>query len=255
MLFRINGQSLHVNVPTWATLEARVRERFAKKQGFALATVNLDHLVKLRSDGAFMDAYLAQDFVVADGNPIVWMSRLAGRPVELIPGSEAILPLARIAAAQGVPVALVGSTEEVLTSAAAYLEREVRDLRVACCIAPPMGFDAGGAAAEDVLRDVAASGARMCFVAMGAPRQEIFAALGRRVAPEVGFASIGAGLDFFAGTQKRAPGWAQRFAVEWLWRALSSPKRLGPRYLKCLLILPGQVLRAGFLRFSGGRGA
>ncbi|WP_058247956.1 WecB/TagA/CpsF family glycosyltransferase [Tropicibacter naphthalenivorans] len=248
MQFRIKDQILKVNVPTWATLEARVRERLAQRKGFALATVNLDHLVKLRTDDAFLDAYLAQDFVVADGNPIVWMSRLAGRPVELIPGSEAILPLARIAAAQGVPVALVGSTEEVLTAATDYLETEVRDLRVACCISPPMGFDAGGKAAEDILRDVQASGARMCFVAMGAPRQEIFAALGRQIAPSVGFVSIGAGLDFFAGTQKRAPEWARKYAMEWLWRALSSPRRLGPRYLKCIAILPGQMLRAGLLR-------
>ena len=110
MEFRIEGQAVKVNVPTWAVLEARVRERLAQKKGFALATINLDHLVKMQSDAGFRMAYAAQDFVVADGNPIVWLSRLAGKPVSLIPGSEAILPLARIAAAQGVTVALVGAT-------------------------------------------------------------------------------------------------------------------------------------------------
>jgi N-acetylglucosaminyldiphosphoundecaprenol N-acetyl-beta-D-mannosaminyltransferase len=249
MEFRVEEQVISVNVPTWAVLEARVRERFAQHKGFALATINLDHLLKLRGSSAFRIAYARQDFVVADGNPIVWMSRLAGRPVSLVPGSEAILPLARIAAGQGVSVALLGATEPVLAAAKQYLEREVRDLRVVCCIAPPMGFEPSGPEAEDMLREVAGSGARLCFLALGAPRQERLAALGRRVTPEVGFASIGAGLDFFAGTQRRAPVWVRRIAMEWLWRALSAPGRLGPRYLKCLAILPGEMLRALLLRF------
>ena len=249
MFFLIEETRIDVNVPTRAVLEARVRERFAQRKGFALATINLDHLVKLKASPTFRAAYAAQDFVVADGHPIVWMSRLAGRPVSLVPGSEVILPLARIAADQGVTVALCGATLPVLEAARAYLEREIRDLRVVHCVAPPMGFDASSDAAADILRDVAASGARLCFLALGAPRQEMLALRGRALAPEVGFASIGAGLDFFAGTQKRAPKWVRQLAMEWLWRAFSAPSRLGPRYLKCLTILPGETLRALFLRW------
>ncbi|SMX26451.1 Putative N-acetylmannosaminyltransferase [Pelagimonas phthalicica] len=251
MQFEFNGRDIDVNVPNWAVLEARVTERLAQRKGFALATINLDHLVKLAESTEFQAAYAAQDFVCADGNPIVWLSHLAGRPVSLIPGSEAILPLARLAAKQGVGVALVGSTEPVLAAATAYLEREVRDIEIVCCIAPPMGFDPKGAEAEEILAKIADSGARMCFVAMGAPRQEEFAALGRRKTPEVGFVSIGAGLDFFAGTQKRAPQWARKLQIEWLWRMMSNPKRLAMRYLKCMLILPGHVIRALWLRFRG----
>ncbi|WP_299926900.1 WecB/TagA/CpsF family glycosyltransferase [uncultured Pelagimonas sp.] len=248
MEFQFDARKIDVNVPNWAVLEARVTERWAQRKGFALATINLDHLVKLGASADFRSAYAAQDFVCADGNPIVWMSHIAGRPVSLIPGSEAILPLAKMAAKQGVGVALIGSTDPVLKAASAYLEREVRDLEVVCCIAPPMGFDPAGDDAKAILERVADSGARLCFVAMGAPRQEVFAALGRKVAPEVGFVSIGAGLDFFAGTQKRAPDWAQRLQVEWLWRMMSDPKRLAGRYLKCAAILPGHMSRAVMLR-------
>ncbi|SMX31731.1 WecB/TagA/CpsF family glycosyltransferase [Maliponia aquimaris] len=253
MDFRIGDDTITVNVPTWAVLEARVRERFARRSGFALATINLDHVVKLRNSERFRAIYQAQDLVVADGNPIVWLSWLAGRPVALIPGSEAILPLSRIAAGQGVTVALFGSSAAVLEAAAEYLEREVRDLDVVCRIAPPMGFDPSGQQAESMLREIAASGARLCFVALGAPKQETFAATGRRIAPEVGFASIGAGLDFFAGTQKRAPMWMRRLALEWVWRMMSDPRRLALRYLKCGLILPELTIRALLLRFSERR--
>ena len=71
---------------------------------------------------------------------------------------------------------------------------------------------------------------------------------GREIAPGVIFASIGAGLDFLGGHQKRAPVWVQKIGMEWLWRALGSPLRLGPRYLRCLAILPGQILAARRLR-------
>ena len=249
MDFKVSGERVSVNVPTWAVLQARVTERLAQRQGFALATINLDHLVKLRQSPQFRRAYAAQDFVTADGNPIVWMSWLAKRPVELIPGSDALFPIARIAAKQGVSVALVGSTQPALAAAKSYLEREVRDLEVVATVAPPMGFDPTGAQADAIFEQIGASGAGLCFIALGAPKQEIFAAAGRRKLPHMGFASIGAGVDFLAGTQTRAPEWARRFAVEWLWRALSSPKRLLPRYVRCLAILPGQVFAAMLQRF------
>ncbi|PIE13127.1 MAG: glycosyltransferase [Rhodobacterales bacterium] len=235
-----------------AALLGRVRDRFETGEGFALATINLDHLVKLRGSDGFRADYAAQDFVVADGNPIVWLSRLAGDPVELVPGSDAVLPLARLAAECGVSVALIGSTEQSLAAAADALRARVPGLEIALCVAPPMGFDAASDAAAKLLRDVEVSGARLAFVALGAPKQEALAARGRALAPSVGFASIGAGLDFLAGTQTRAPKWVQAIAMEWLWRALSSPARLGPRYLKCLAILPGHGLRALRARLQKG---
>lgn len=250
MLFSFEDQPIQVNVPDWYALADHVVARMERRQGFALATLNLDHLVKLREASAFRDAYAAQDFITADGNPIVWMSRLAGRPVKLIPGSDMIIPLARMASKVGVSVALFGSSEAVLAEAKAHMEAELFGLNVVCCIAPPMGFDPAGPEAEAMLKQIEASGAGLCFVALGAPKQEIFAALGRRVAPGVGFASIGAGLDFFAGSQRRAPDWVQRVAMEWLWRMLSDPKRMTKRYLKCMAILPRQLTRAAVLRLG-----
>lgn len=235
-------------MPNSASLLAEVRRRFRSGEGFALATVNLDHLVKLRRDGDFAAAYAAQDLVCADGNPIVWLSRLARRPVSLVPGSELIVPLAQLAAREGVSVALVGSTDDALAAASAALVDRVPGLTVATTIAPPMGFDPSADQARAVLGTLAASGARLTFVALGAPKQEVFAALGREVTPQMGFASIGAGLDFLAGRQTRAPEWVQAIAMEWLWRMLGNPRRLARRYLDCAMILPDEARRALRLR-------
>lgn len=249
---RFWGESFDVtvNVPDWVALERHVSSRLRAGDGFSLATVNLDHLVKLREDARFRDAYAEQDLIVADGNPIVWMSKLAGRPVSLIPGSDAILPLVRIAAAHRKTLALVGSTEDTLAAARAYLEREVPGTRVVAAIAPPMGFDPVGTSADAILDELGASGAEIALLALGAPKQELFAAYGRGRLEHVGFISIGAGLDFLSGAQRRAPGWVRAIAMEWLWRALSQPTRLIPRYAKCLAILPVEVAHALKLRLG-----
>lgn len=220
-----------------------VRRRFEAQDGFALATINLDHVTKLESDQSFRDAYAAQDLVVADGNPIVWLSKLAGTPVDLLPGSELVEPLAQLAAKQGVSVALVGSSQASLRGASDALQTVAPGLSIVLRHAPEFGFDPQGASAREILKEIDASGAQLVFIALGAPKQEMFAALGRELAPNAGFASIGAGLDFLSGTQVRAPRWVRGLAMEWFWRMMSNPKRMFKRYALCALCLPGLAMR------------
>ena len=242
--FQVGPDTVRVNMPDRATLVAQVAARLAARQGFAIATLNLDHLVKLARDPAFRAAYAAQDMVTADGNPIVWLSRLARRPVALVPGADLVLPLAQLAARAGRGVALVGSTQDSLDAAAAWLTTHVPGLRISALIAPPMGFDPAGPAADAILAQVEVTDTGLCLIAMGAPRQEVLAARGRALTPGIGFASVGAGLDFLSGSQRRAPAWVRRMALEWLWRALSDPARLTRRYALCAVVLPGHAWRS-----------
>ncbi|WP_111733163.1 WecB/TagA/CpsF family glycosyltransferase [Roseovarius amoyensis] len=249
--FNIGDREIAVNIRDFDQLSAEIRRRFSARQGFALATINLDHLVKLRCDPAFAAAYAAHDLVVADGNPVVALSRLAGRPVALLPGADLVRPLCALAAGAGVPVALVGSDDDTLARAAGRLMAEMPGLDIAWCHAPPMGFDPESAAADAVLDELKSRNIGLCLLALGAPKQERLAARGKGQTPGVGFASIGAGLDFIAGRQRRAPLWMRRLALEWLWRALGDLRRLGPRYARCIAILPGLMLASLRLRLSG----
>jgi exopolysaccharide biosynthesis WecB/TagA/CpsF family protein len=242
--FAFRDQVIIVNRPTRAGLLADIRKKLEAREGFALATINLDHIVKMNASPAFTSSYAAQDMVVADGWPIVTLSRVARQPVELMPGSELIVPLCELAAETGCTVAFVGSANDTLEKAAETLMAQIPDLTVAYTHAPAMGFDPEGEAAARICADLHAQGIALCFLALGAPKQETLAARGRSLAPNTGFASIGAGLDFIAGHQRRAPRWVRKLKMEWLWRALSSPLRLGPRYLKCLAVLPGRMLEA-----------
>jgi N-acetylglucosaminyldiphosphoundecaprenol N-acetyl-beta-D-mannosaminyltransferase len=237
-----------VNMRDGQALLSGSAERMRAGEGFAVATLNLDHLVKLRDDPAFRDAYLRHEFVVADGNPVVWTSWLAGRPVRLAPGADLVVPFARLAAAHGLPVALVGATAGTLGRAARALEALAPGLEIVAEIAPPFPFDPDGPAGDAAIAALREAGARFVILALGAPRQERFAARCRRELPQAGLASIGAGLDFLAGAQRRAPAWIRVLALEWLWRMLSDPARLAARYGRCALLAPSLIAEALRLR-------
>ena len=245
MQFRFeDGATVTVNCKDETALLGKVREHLAAAKPFAIATLNVDHLQRLPEDAAFRHAYAAHDLICADGNPVVWLSKLAKKPVALVPGSDLVVPLMREAAAAGLPVALVGANDDSLTKAAARLRELVPGLDVALTHAPGFPFDPDGAEGAEIIEKLRASGARICLLAIGAPRQERFAIRARNALPATGFASIGAGLDFLSGHQQRAPKIMRQAKIEWLWRMMSNPKRLAGRYARGFTILPGHALQA-----------
>lgn len=233
------GFRIGVNMESRENLLASIESHLTARRGFSVATINLDHLVKLRGSDSFRRAYAAHTHVVADGNPIVWASQLSRRPVNLVPGCELLQPVCEQAARHGAPVALLGSTEETLASAGDRLRERIPGLQVAARISPSRSFEPEGPEADACIERIRRSGARVVFLALGAPKQEVFAARAQAALPDVGFLSIGAGLDFIAGSQKRAPKLMRRLALEWLWRAGSNPRRLAQRYARCAVLVPG----------------
>jgi N-acetylglucosaminyldiphosphoundecaprenol N-acetyl-beta-D-mannosaminyltransferase len=117
-------------------------------------------------------------------------------------------------------------------------------LEIVLSLAPPFGADLEGDVAthSDLLR---ASGARLVFVALGCPRQEIWMA-GVRDVPAC-FLGVGNAFEIHVGRRRRAPRWARSLCLEWLFRLVQEPRRLGPRYLstnlRFLLGLPGEIVR------------
>lgn len=241
-LARIDGHD--VNVATLAEAVEAAAGRAARREGFTLFTLNLDHLVKLRDDPAFARAYDNATFVTADGWPIAWLARRQGaRAVERATGADLVEPLCAQAARRGVPVHFFGSSEATLRKAAQALTARYPGLVIAGAEAPPMGFDPFSSAADAAADRIAASGAGLCFVAFGAPKQEIFSARMAARHPRIGFVCIGAALDFIAGEKARAPALFQRLGMEWAWRLMSEPRRLALRYARCAAVFADVALR------------
>lgn len=237
-----------VNTATAPALLNAINGQLDANQGFAVATLNLDHVVKLRARTDFIAAYRRHSHVVADGFPIAWLRRLAGAPVDVVTGADLVDPLMALAAKRGTPVGFVGSAQATLDAAATILEQRHPGLRVVARVAPSYGLDPAGAEAGAALAALSEAGVRLCLLSLGAPKQELLAVRGLSTVPGCGFASVGAALDFIAGHQRRAPRWMRRIGLEWLWRMLNDPRRLTPRYLACFAVLPSLVQQALRLR-------
>ncbi len=241
------SKRLRINLATMGeTVESLIRAA-QRGQGFSLFTLNLDHLVKLRRDGAFRAAYLRASFVTADGWPIVWLARRKGAVLERTTGADLVEPLCEQAAEKGISVYFFGSSDESLAAASNYLLQRYPALKIAGAVSPDYGFDPGSAQADAEIERINRSGAGLCFVALGAPKQELFADRACQQGGRTGYLCIGAALDFLAGQQVRAPRWMQKTGTEWLYRLLTNPRRLARRYAGSGLIFAEMAARH-FLR-------
>ncbi|MGQ0672238.1 MAG: WecB/TagA/CpsF family glycosyltransferase [Hyphomicrobium sp.] len=214
-------------------------------EGFAVFTLNLDHLVKLRREPRFRHAYRIARYITADGAPVARLARWQDTTIMRTTGADLVEPLSAAAAAKGLSVYLFGTSPEVLARAGRELaERTDFALDIAGSASPGRDFDPEGPEADAALERIAASGAKLCFVALGAPKQEVFAARAVEKGVKVGFVCIGAALDFLAGAQIRAPRMLRSNGLEWLWRLVTSPRRLATRYVRCAVVLADIVLLA-----------
>ena len=162
-------------------------------------TLNLDHVVKMRKDATFRGAYRRAGLITADGFPIVLACSLQGKRVSRVAGSDLIAPISAEAARSGKSIYLFGSSSQVLIKASRLLHERNAGLTIAGVFAPPQGFDPTSEDARRCIETIGNSGADLCFVALGAPKQELFADHGKSLLPNVSFVCIGAGLDFIAG--------------------------------------------------------
>ncbi|SNT61220.1 polymer biosynthesis protein, WecB/TagA/CpsF family [Streptosporangium subroseum] len=172
------------------------------------------------------------DLAVADGMPLVWAAKLLGTPVPgRITGADLIWSLSEAAAFYRYPVYLLGGPPGVAAQAACNLIGRYPGLVVAGVDAPTLGFEDVPESYARVRDDVIATGPRLVFVGLGFPKQDRLIAALREDLPGTWFVGCGSAIAFAAGTVQRAPVWAQRSGLEWLFRLLSEPGRLARRYL------------------------
>jgi N-acetylglucosaminyldiphosphoundecaprenol N-acetyl-beta-D-mannosaminyltransferase len=171
------------------------------------------------------------DLVTPDGQPVRWaLNWLAGAGLrDRVYGPDLTLRLCAAAAAERLPVFFYGSSREVLADLVGNLRRRFPDLVVAG--SEPSRFRTLDADEQrEMLARIAASGARICFVGLGCPRQEVFA-FECREPLSMPVVAVGAAFDYHAGRVDEPPGWVQRRGLQWLYRLVQDPRRLWRRYL------------------------
>ncbi len=171
------------------------------------------------------------DLLCPDGQPVRWMlnavhgAGLADR----VYGPFLTLRVCEAAAREGLGLFLFGGSAETLAALRAKLQRRFPSL-VISGDRPSRFRKATAAEVEDDAFAIRASGAKICLCGIGCPRQEVWAYEMRdRLAMPV--LAVGAAFDFLSGRVKMAPRWMQRIGLEWLFRLMVEPIRLGRRYL------------------------
>jgi len=190
--------------------------------------VNVDKLVKASHDPALRDIINDCALVNVDGMPVVWASRLLGKPLkERVAGVDLFEALMRRAAEQRWRVYLLGAREDVVSEVAATYRRKYPQLVVA---GYRNGYWNGEAEEAQVVAQVRDAHPDLLFVAISSPKKEQF--LGRYQAEmKVPFAmGVGGTFDVAIGRVKRAPRWMQKAGLEWFYRFLQEPRRMFRRY-------------------------
>jgi len=196
-----------------------------------VVTVNLDYLRIAQAEPAFRDAINQADLAVADGMPLVWASRLAGRPVpERVTGNALVEQCCRLAATTGKSIFLLGGRPGIAEAASRAIRRGHPGAVVAGVYSPPFG-PLGPRDDRRIVDRINRSGAHILFVALGAPRQDTWIRAHRHSLDVKIAMGVGCALDVLAGAVPRAPRWMQRTGLEWLHRLRLEPRRLWRRYL------------------------
>lgn len=171
------------------------------------------------------------DLVTPDGQPVRWaINWLHGEAlVRRVYGPTLMLDVCQAAAERGLPIFLYGSTQEVISDLRSGLRARFPDLIIAG--AEPSQFRTGtDEEAQEVATRIRNTGARICFVGLGCPRQEVFAYEMADLC-QMPVVAVGAAFDFHSGHQKEPPAWVQDHGLQWLHRLAAEPRRLAHRYL------------------------
>ena len=189
--------------------------------------INVDKIVKASRDPALRQIINDCDLINADGMPVVWASRLLGKPLkERVTGVDLFEALMARAAEKGWRVFLLGAREEVVSGVAHLYPARYPGLTLA-------GYRNGYWKPEDedrVVAEITGTRPDILFVAISSPKKEAFLAR-YQAAMKVPFAmGVGGTFDVAVGLVKRAPVWMQKAGLEWFYRFLQEPRRMFRRY-------------------------
>jgi N-acetylglucosaminyldiphosphoundecaprenol N-acetyl-beta-D-mannosaminyltransferase len=223
-----------------------IAERAASGEGGFVLTPNVDHLAISLRNSEFAEAYRRCFLSLADGMPLVLMSRLLGLPLrDKVSGSDLFEPLMARCARDGLPVFFLGATSSACEAAVRKLSATYPTMRVTGHDSSTFDLNADPDHALAVLRRARDTGARLIVVCLPPSKQVMLSRFEKEYGPAVGIGA-GSSLSFYVGEVKRAPAWMSRSGLEWLHRLAQEPRRLWRRYLleaaPVLPVLAGMVL-------------
>ncbi len=190
--------------------------------------VNAAKIVKAQKDAALRDSIVNCDIINADGQAVVWASRILGKPLtERVAGIDLMEKLIELSFQKGYRIFFLGAKEEVV--------RKVVDKYSSLYGSEMIAGYRNGYFTKDqeveVAKQIAQSKPHILFVAITSPKKEIFLNTYKEQIQMPFIMGVGGSFDVVSGLVKRAPKWMQAWGLEWFYRVLQEPRRMWKRYL------------------------
>lgn len=225
---RVSIVNCGIDALTFRETLAEVERLIQARRPVQHCVVNASKTVLMEKDARLREIVSSCALVNADGQSIVWASRILGKPLpERVTGIDLFEALLGLAADRGYGVYFLGATSEVLEEAVARVRREHPALRV--CGWHDGYWDA--ADDDEMVAHVHAVQPDILFVALPSPRKEYWLAEHLEELDVPFSMGVGGSLDVYAGKTKRAPLWMQHAGFEWSYRFWQEPLRMWRRYL------------------------
>ena len=231
---RILGLPVHdVNMEsTLAALDAFICARTAHH----VVTADASMLVMAQDDEGLREIIAKADLVTPDSVGILWAAKRQGKPLrERVSGVDIVEMLCARSTSCGYRIYFLGAGPGVAEQAAERMRLRYPGAQI---VGTRDGFfkDEDSAA---IVEEIRACKPDVLCVAMGIPKQEKWIAAHRDRLEVPILIGVGGTLDVLSGNVRRAPVWMQRFALEWLWRVLSNPRKISkvlllPRFIRLI---------------------
>ncbi len=212
---------VHLDHLSYAEVERKILKGIKEGDTLRIATVNPEFLLLAEENDRFKESLKNANIRTVDGAGIVVLSKIFGSTLPRVTGADLTKLLLNLAHAQNIPVVVYNQPSSLSSNEliAAVLQKHYRGLRISFNKEP-----------EEY---------SVVLCTYGAPLQEFL--LDTIVAPGV-FMGVGGSIDYLTGTQKRAPRWAQRCGLEWIFRFYYQPKRIH-RIWRAVVVFPLHFLK------------
>ncbi|RYF77129.1 MAG: glycosyltransferase [Cytophagaceae bacterium] len=221
--------SLGITPAAFSEVQEAIIEAAHAGESQTVCFPNAHMIVEAQQNPELAKAVNNSEWVLADGVPLLWaIKHLYGHKQERVAGMDMMPALLEQAAIEQIPVLFYGSTIERLKEAEAVCYKRFPGLNIVGLISPPfrpLTPDEEEAEVQQIIQ----SGARLVFVALGCPKQELWMGRMKGRIPAV-MLGIGGALPILTGEHQRAPAWIRSMGLEWVFRLALEPRRLFRRY-------------------------
>ena len=220
--------NIHIDAITIHETLQMAEQAIEEKKQIHHTVVNAGKIVQMQIDKELEKSVVEADIINADGQAVVWAANFLGQKLpERVSGIDLMEKLVKKSHENKYKCFFFGAKEEVVTELVDIYKKQYSDEIIADY---RNGYFEKNQE-EEIANQIAASRANMLFVAITSPKKEIFLNTYKKQLQNINFImGVGGSFDVIVGKIKRAPIWMQNIGLEWLFRFLQEPIRMGKRY-------------------------